>query len=144
MRRDRGFALLIVLWTLGLLALFLVMGTLYLARHPLLRVAGESWVVEDPLEKSDAIIELSIDNFYADRATRSAELYREGLAPLVVASAPTRTSGFWRDDHPRPCNCDGCHRIDRGRGVSGIVFVSGLIDFVLPELFLDCRDLLHY
>ena len=71
---------------IGLLALVLVLGTLYLARHPLLRFAGESWLVEDPLEKSDAIIELSIDNFYADRATRAAELYREGLAPVVVAS----------------------------------------------------------
>ena len=71
---------------LGLLALVLVLGTLYLVRHPLLRFAGESWLVEDPLEKSDAIIELSIDNFYADRATRAAGLYREGLAPVVVAS----------------------------------------------------------
>lgn len=70
----------------GLIALLLVFGTLYLARHPLLRFAGESWLVEDPLEKSDAIIELSIDNFYADRATRAAELYRERLAPVVVAS----------------------------------------------------------
>jgi uncharacterized SAM-binding protein YcdF (DUF218 family) len=29
---------------------------------------------------------LSDDNFYADRATRAAELLREGKAPLVVAS----------------------------------------------------------
>jgi uncharacterized SAM-binding protein YcdF (DUF218 family) len=71
---------------LGLIVLVLVMGTLYLARHPLLRFAGEGWLVEDPLEKSDAVIELSVDNFYADRATRAAELYREGLAPVVVAS----------------------------------------------------------
>lgn len=71
---------------IGLLCFALVLGALYLARHPLLRFAGEAWVVEDPLEKSDAIIELSIDNFYADRATRAAELYRQGLAPTVVAS----------------------------------------------------------
>jgi len=42
--------------------------------------------VEDPLQRADAIIELSIDNFYADRATRTAEIYRQGLAPMVVAS----------------------------------------------------------
>src|SRR6267154_2574903 len=71
---------------IGLLCFALVLGTLYLVRHPLLRFAGESWLVEDPLEKSDAIVELSIDNFYADRATRAAELYRKGLAPVVVAS----------------------------------------------------------
>lgn len=82
-RRERGS---IAGKLLGLIALVLVLGTLYLARHPLLRFAGEGWLAEDPLEKSDAIIELSIDNFYADRATKAAELYREGLAPLVVAS----------------------------------------------------------
>jgi len=43
----------------------LVLGTLYLVRRPLLRSVGEGWLVEDPLEKSDAIVVLSIDNFYA-------------------------------------------------------------------------------
>jgi uncharacterized SAM-binding protein YcdF (DUF218 family) len=71
---------------IGLLCFTLVLGALYLARHTLLRFMGESWIVEDPLQKSDAIFELSIDNFYADRATRAAELYRQGLAPVVVAS----------------------------------------------------------
>jgi uncharacterized SAM-binding protein YcdF (DUF218 family) len=42
--------------------------------------------VEDPLQKSDAIIMLSDDNFYADRATRAAELFRQNFAPVVVAS----------------------------------------------------------
>ena len=59
---------------------------LYFVRHPIFRFAAESWVVEDPLEKSDVLIVLSDDNFYADRATRAAELFREGKAPLVVAS----------------------------------------------------------
>lgn len=59
---------------------------LYLVRHPIFRFVAETWVVEDPLEKSDALIVLSDDNFYADRATRAAELFREGNAPLVVAS----------------------------------------------------------
>jgi uncharacterized SAM-binding protein YcdF (DUF218 family) len=61
-------------------------GILYFARVPLLRIAGESWIVEDSLERSDAILVLSDDNFYADRATRAAQVFREGLAPLVVAS----------------------------------------------------------
>jgi uncharacterized SAM-binding protein YcdF (DUF218 family) len=60
--------------------------TLYLVRHPLLRFVGESWVVEDTLQPVDAIIVLSDDNFYADRATRAAQVYRQGMAPLVVAS----------------------------------------------------------
>ena len=59
---------------------------LYFVRHPIFRFAAESWVIEDPLEKADVLIVLSDDNFYADRATRAAELFREGKASLVVAS----------------------------------------------------------
>jgi uncharacterized SAM-binding protein YcdF (DUF218 family) len=64
----------------------LLCAVLYLARAPLLRFAGEEWIVEDPVEHADAIVLLSDDNFYADRATRAAELYRQGIAPVVVAS----------------------------------------------------------
>jgi uncharacterized SAM-binding protein YcdF (DUF218 family) len=66
--------------------LVILLGALYAARHPILRYVGEYLVVEDPLQKSDAIVILSDDNFYADRATRAAELFRQGLAPIVVAS----------------------------------------------------------
>jgi uncharacterized SAM-binding protein YcdF (DUF218 family) len=59
---------------------------LYLVRHPMFRFAAETWIVEDTLDKADALIVLSDDNFYADRATRAAELFREGKAPLIVAS----------------------------------------------------------
>lgn len=69
-----------------LLFLVLFCAVLYLARHPLMRFAAENWIVEDPLQNSDAIILLGDDNFYADRATRAAELFRQGMAPLVVAS----------------------------------------------------------
>jgi uncharacterized SAM-binding protein YcdF (DUF218 family) len=82
-RRQRGG---IIATFVALLFLALLCVTIYLARHPLLRFAGEELVVEDALEKSDAIIMLSDDNFYADRATRAAELYRQNLAPMVVAS----------------------------------------------------------
>jgi uncharacterized SAM-binding protein YcdF (DUF218 family) len=59
---------------------------LYLVRRPILRFMAESWIVEDADNKADALIVLSDDNFYADRATRAAELFREGKAPIVVAS----------------------------------------------------------
>src|SRR5258708_16217309 len=59
---------------------------LYLVRHPLLCFMAESWIVEDTLDKADALIVLGDDNFYADRVTRAAQLFREGKAPVVVAS----------------------------------------------------------
>lgn len=71
---------------ISLLFVVVLCAVLYFARGPILRFAGETWVVEDPLDRADAIIVLSDDNFYADRATRGADLYRHGMAPIVVAS----------------------------------------------------------
>src|SRR5437773_8239962 len=69
-----------------LLCFVIFCALLYLVRRPLLRFAAETWIVEDPLEKADALIVLGDDNFYADRVTRGAQLFREGKAPVVVAS----------------------------------------------------------
>ncbi len=51
-----------------------------------MRLAGEWWVVDEPAAPSDALIVLGDDNYAADRAFHAAELYREGVAPVVVAS----------------------------------------------------------
>jgi uncharacterized SAM-binding protein YcdF (DUF218 family) len=71
-----------------IISLFLVIfcAVLYLARRPLLRFTAEAWIIEDALDKADALIVLGDDNFYADRATRGAQLFREGKAPVIVAS----------------------------------------------------------
>ncbi len=78
---GRIFLNLIILLFLAVFCL-----ALYLVRHPLLRFIAESWIVEDTLDKADALIVLGDDNFYADRVTRGAQLFREGKAPVVVAS----------------------------------------------------------
>lgn len=80
---ETGGILIKLIVSLFLLTFFL---GLYFVRHPIFRFVAESWVIEDPLEKTDVLIVLSDDNFYADRATRAAELFRQGKAPLVVAS----------------------------------------------------------
>ena len=69
-----------------LLSIAVFCAALYLVRHPIFRFAAESWIIEDSLDKADALLVLSGDNFYGDRATRAAELFREGKAPVVVAS----------------------------------------------------------
>jgi len=66
-----------------LLACFVAI--VFLARHPLLRFAGEFWVIDEPAAPSDAIIVLGDDNYAADRAFHAAGLYRAGVAPVVVA-----------------------------------------------------------
>jgi uncharacterized SAM-binding protein YcdF (DUF218 family) len=70
-----------------ILLFFLIFcSVLYLVRRPILRFTAEAWIIEDALDKSDALIVLGDDNFYADRATRGAQLFREGRVPLIVAS----------------------------------------------------------
>jgi len=63
-----------------------VCAVLYLARVPLLRLAGEFWVVDEPPETSDVIVVLSGDNYDAERATRAASLFKSGMAPKVMAT----------------------------------------------------------
>jgi uncharacterized SAM-binding protein YcdF (DUF218 family) len=74
------FRLLFFLLFLGLLAV------VYVSRNPLMRFAGEFWVVDEPAAPSDALIVLGDDNYAADRAFHAAELYREKVAPVVVVS----------------------------------------------------------
>jgi uncharacterized SAM-binding protein YcdF (DUF218 family) len=74
------FRLLSLLFCFGFLAV------LYVARHPLMRLAGQVWVVDEPAAPSDALLVLGDDNYAADRAFHAAELYREGVAHVVVAS----------------------------------------------------------
>jgi uncharacterized SAM-binding protein YcdF (DUF218 family) len=59
---------------------------IYIGRHPLLRLAGAFWVVDQTPKPSDAIVMLSDDNYQGDRAARAAELFKAGWAPRVVAS----------------------------------------------------------
>jgi uncharacterized SAM-binding protein YcdF (DUF218 family) len=70
----------------SLLFVVVLCGAVYVARYPILRLVGEGWVIDDPIVRADAILVLSDDNFYADRATRATQLYRQGMAPVVVAS----------------------------------------------------------
>jgi uncharacterized SAM-binding protein YcdF (DUF218 family) len=71
---------------ISLLFLIILCAAIYLARHPIMRFAAESWIVNDSPPTADAIVVMSDDNFYADRATHAAELSRQAVAPVVVAS----------------------------------------------------------
>ena len=82
-RGERGgifFRLIFLLMFLAFLAL------IYLVRHPLLRLAGQLWVLDEPTAHADVIVVLSDDNYTGDRAAHAADLYLAGLAPQVVAS----------------------------------------------------------
>ncbi|MGB0036979.1 MAG: YdcF family protein [Candidatus Acidiferrales bacterium] len=73
---------------LFLIFLAVVLVLLYLVRYPILRLAGNFWVVDEAPKASDAIIILGDDNYYADRAARAADLFKSSMAPRIVASGP--------------------------------------------------------
>jgi uncharacterized SAM-binding protein YcdF (DUF218 family) len=81
--RQRGG---IIFRLLGLLFILLLLAGVYFVRHPLLRTAARLWIVSDPISRAEAMLVLGDDNFSGDRASRAAELYHGGMAPLVVAS----------------------------------------------------------
>jgi hypothetical protein len=82
-RAERGG---IIMRLLSLIVLLAFLAVVYVARHPLMRLAGEFWVLDEPAEHADVIVVLSDDNFNADRAAHAADLYRSGIAPQIVAS----------------------------------------------------------
>jgi uncharacterized SAM-binding protein YcdF (DUF218 family) len=82
-RAERGG---IFLRLLSLLVFLAFLALVYVVRHPLLRLAGQLWLVDELAESADAIVVLGDDNYTEDRAAHAAELYRAGLAPQVVAS----------------------------------------------------------
>ncbi|MEZ4774959.1 MAG: YdcF family protein [Bacteroidia bacterium] len=65
----------------GITALIIV---LYLIRVPVLRSIGGFLIYEDTLMPSDAIIVLSGNS--SERAKKAGELYRQKMAPLVIAT----------------------------------------------------------
>jgi uncharacterized SAM-binding protein YcdF (DUF218 family) len=82
-RPERGGIFFRLLFLLFFAAFLLV---IYLARYPLLRLAGSFWIIDEEPQNSDVIVILGDDNSRADRAARAAELFKLGFAPKVIAS----------------------------------------------------------
>jgi uncharacterized SAM-binding protein YcdF (DUF218 family) len=80
---QRGGILFRLLFLIFFIALLFIV---YLARYPILRMAGGFWVVDEAPRPADAIVVLGDDNFHGERAARAAELFKAGWAPRVVAS----------------------------------------------------------
>src|ERR1700730_18830316 len=82
-RAQRGG---IIMRLISLLMLLAFVAVIYVVRHPLLRLAGQLWVLDEPAEHADVIVVLSDDNYSGDRASHAADLYHSAMAPQIVAS----------------------------------------------------------
>ncbi len=74
------------------LGIILICAVAYLAHPVLLRSVGGYLIVEDPLEQASAIIVLSAQSPY--RVLEGARLYKDGWAPKVVLTRPSRKPSF--------------------------------------------------
>jgi len=72
-RSEHGGIFFRLLFLLGFLAFF---AFIYVLRHPLMRLAGDLWMVNEPATSADVIVVLGDDNYAGDRAFHAAELYR--------------------------------------------------------------------
>ncbi|MFQ5664121.1 MAG: YdcF family protein [Terriglobia bacterium] len=84
----------VLLWLLVLLLLSIVLLVVYVLRGPLLRALGDWWVVDEPLEKAQAIVVLGGDTVMGDRVRHAVKLYQAGYAPRVVLSGASIRSYF--------------------------------------------------
>ncbi len=71
---------------LFLLSFLVLLFLVYLARHPLMRLAGGFWTVDEGPVAADAIVILGDDNYNGDRAARAVQILNGGWAPRIVAS----------------------------------------------------------
>jgi uncharacterized SAM-binding protein YcdF (DUF218 family) len=69
---------------------------------PFAWVAARGLIVPSPTEKADAIAVLSGSATFRERTTRAAELYRSGLAPVVILTNDGGRGGWSRKDHGNP------------------------------------------
>ncbi|MDR7522993.1 MAG: YdcF family protein [Armatimonadota bacterium] len=89
----RGFRLLLTVAGVIVLAAVALSGAVALGLHrPVLTAVGRFLVVEDPLERADAIVVLS-GGRRDERVRQGADLYKAGYAPLVVLSGGEQWAG---------------------------------------------------
>lgn len=89
--RERGVSLLKLL---GALLLVLLLLTVWLVRVPLLRAFADWWIVDEQLEKAQAIVVLADDTANGDRVRHAVGLYRQGWASRLVLSGGRLRSYF--------------------------------------------------
>ncbi|MFL6546533.1 MAG: YdcF family protein [Candidatus Udaeobacter sp.] len=73
---------------------------------PFAWVAARGLIETSPIEKADAIAVLSGSATFRERTNRAAELYRNGLAPVVILTNDGGRSGWSRQSQRNPSFVD--------------------------------------
>ncbi len=69
---------------------------------PLSRMSAEHLIVEKPMERADVILVLAGSSAYDERAVRAAEIYKQGVAPLVLLTDDGESAGWSRAEQRNP------------------------------------------
>lgn len=73
-------------WSIAAAVVAGLLVTAYLAHPVVLTVLGRALIVEDPLQKADAILVLAGDTRHGDRVSHAVQLFKGGYAPVLVLS----------------------------------------------------------
>lgn len=65
-------------------------------------ILATNLVVHRPLAKADAILVLSGSAVYKERTKKAAELYKQGVSPVVIISDDGQRAGWFSGEHGNP------------------------------------------
>jgi uncharacterized SAM-binding protein YcdF (DUF218 family) len=109
---------------------------------PFAWVAARGLTVASSIEKADAIAVLSGSATFRERTNRAAELYRNGLAPIVILTNDGGRSGWSRQSHRNPLFVDLARENLAAGGVP-----NDKIEVILPlvdSTYLEVERLREY
>jgi uncharacterized SAM-binding protein YcdF (DUF218 family) len=109
-----------------LLAIFVSVAALWLVIAPYI---AAHLIVEKPLDHANALIVLSGSSVYKERTKRAAELYREGIAPIVMITNDGERSG-WSQTEERNIpyvELEQRELVSNGVSADSIVTIPGIV-----------------
>jgi uncharacterized SAM-binding protein YcdF (DUF218 family) len=123
-RKKQFFPRYLILIILGLVGLWI-----------LAWLAARLLIVTVPLDRADAIVVLSGSETLNERAVLAADLFNEGVAPLVVLTNDNLRGGWSSAEQRNPFFYEGAKRELQRRGVpsSGIVLIPEPVDSTRSE-----------
>lgn len=89
-------------------------------------ILAEILIVEKPLDKADAILVLGGSAVYLERTRKAAEIYKNGVAPVIILTDDGERAGWSRAEKRNPAYVELAQRnlISEGVPVAAIVILQ--------------------
>ena len=100
--------------------------TLFLGWVLIAPFLAEALIIEKPLEKADAILVLGGSSVYIERTRKAAEIYRQGVAPVIFLTDDGERGGWSRIEKRNPAYVEFAQRnlISEGVPAAAIIILQ--------------------